>query len=459
MNQRLLSALLTGLLPPLLAAPTLAQDGPRSHSQSHVRIPSVVGDSDQAEQFLAQRLRDAQQFGGLQKLLDDRDLRRLLGDIQRNPDKYGLREEIDNLRKKGERLDLADPHLRQLIARALKQPGDVVIPGATIPHEKLEEWKDWLDRFGGNDPTPADTDGGPKPARAGADPGTEPPVNPPRPSTSPVHPPGKGATPGPPTNPPSSIPPSPEAQNHVNKGLLQFAEKLRDLDTPLKKSPAWQHFIRDLEQGVGNHAGDNSALADKARGLADRLPPLTNYLPLDRLKGDNGLAQWGKSLLPKPPSVNWGNAPKVPSTAGWHLPHVGGASLGGTDDWKDILWLLMLLGVAAFLLVALVWQRRRQARRAGASWRLGPWPVDPAAVRTRDELVRAFEYLSLLRLGPRARSRNHLEIADSLGLGAARHLAHAYEQARYAPPTDALSDADLADARRHLTFLAGAPSA
>src|SRR5262249_61129604 len=107
----------------------------------------------------------------------------------------------------------------------------------------------------------------------------------------------------------------------------------------------------------------------------------------------------------------------------------------------------------------LVWRRRRLTRLGGAGWKLGPWPVDPAAVRTREELVRAFEYLSLLRLGPSARSRNHLEIADRLGNGAARQLARAYEQAPSAPPADTLADSDLANARRHLTFLAGAPSA
>jgi hypothetical protein len=119
----------------------------------------------------------------------------------------------------------------------------------------------------------------------------------------------------------------------------------------------------------------------------------------------------------------------------------------------------MLLALASFVLLALVWRRRRQARRGEGGWKLGPWPVNPALVRTRDELVCAFEYLSLLRLGPRARSCNHLAIADRLGHSAARQLAQVYEKARYAPPTDPLANEDLVIARRHLTFLAGAASA
>jgi hypothetical protein len=441
MNQRFLSTLLAGLFPFVVAAHAFAEDISHRRSQSHVPIPSSVGNSDQA-QFLAQRLREAQQFGGLQKMLEDRDLARLLGDIQRNPDKYGLKGELDKLRENGGNFDLQDPRLRQLINRALQQRGDVTVPGATIPHEKLEEWKDWLDRFGNGTVPPDIGNGDPDRSLSGNNPTSESPSDPQHQAGS-----------------PPALPPAQEAQNHVSEELMKFAEKLRNLDTPLQKSPAWQHFIRDLEHSVTKHAGSNSALADKARGLTDRLPPLSQYLPFDRLKGDNGLSQWGKSLVPKPPAVNWNNAPKMPATAGWHGPHLSRAGLGDADDWKDNLWLLMSLAVAVLVLLTLVWRRRRQARRAGAGWKLGPWPVNPAAVRTREELVRAFEYLSLLRLGPSARSRNHLEIADRLGHGAAWQLARAYEQARYAPPADALPEADLATARRHLTLLAGAPSA
>jgi hypothetical protein len=85
-------------------------------------------------------------------------------------------------------------------------------------------------------------------------------------------------------------------------------------------------------------------------------------------------------------------------------------------------------------------------------------------VRTRDELVRAFEYLALLRLGPAARHRNHREIAADLGAGgprsaAAERLAGLYEQARYAPPDEVLPDADLAAARADLCLLAGVAAA
>jgi len=104
-------------------------------------------------------------------------------------------------------------------------------------------------------------------------------------------------------------------------------------------------------------------------------------------------------------------------------------------------------------------------RRGDDGWRLGPWPVRPEAVRTRDELVRAFEYLALLLLGPAARTRNHEEIAAGLGeqdvsrRAAAERLAGLYEQARYAPPDEVLPDTDLAAARADLSLLAGVAAA
>src|SRR5207244_2108340 len=109
---------------------------------------------------------------------------------------------------------------------------------------------------------------------------------------------------------------------------------------------------------------------------------------------------------------------------------------------------------------------------------LGPWPVAPANITTRDDVIRAFEYLSLLWLGPPARNWNHEVIAGHLGeehkveagppalmtwdplaqRRAADELAALYERARYAPPGDPLPADALAVARRDLCFLPGMPA-
>ena len=93
-------------------------------------------------------------------------------------------------------------------------------------------------------------------------------------------------------------------------------------------------------------------------------------------------------------------------------------------------------------------------------------------------MIRAFEYLSLLWLGPPARNWNHQVIAERMGeedkagpdapklmswdafaqRQAAGQLAALYERARYAPPGEPLPDDALAAARRDLCFLAGMPA-
>ncbi len=123
------------------------------------------------------------------------------------------------------------------------------------------------------------------------------------------------------------------------------------------------------------------------------------------------------------------------------------------------------------MFVAVLWKGRDlflpNADRTAGAWKLGPWPVRPESVRTRADLVRAFEYLAFLLLGLAARPRNHLDLAKALaatGEEPIRHtvaarLAHLYERARYAPKDEALPDDELRAARIDLTFLAGASPA
>ena len=124
--------------------------------------------------------------------------------------------------------------------------------------------------------------------------------------------------------------------------------------------------------------------------------------------------------------------------------------------------------VAVVTLTILAWQlfERRRSKRARSNDLIPRnWPVDPSAVANGAELMRAFEYLALLRLGIEARTRNHLAIAYRLGGAsglddhrreAATELARLYERARYQPNAPEFGEADLAAARRDLTLLAGA---
>ena len=101
---------------------------------------------------------------------------------------------------------------------------------------------------------------------------------------------------------------------------------------------------------------------------------------------------------------------------------------------------VLLLGAGACVWWA--WRRRggAGARRADAA--AARWPVPPGSLRTREDLVRAFDHLGLAALGLPARHWHHRAVAAGL---AARNpadatgadgLADLYELARYAPAAD-----------------------
>src|SRR5262249_28418673 len=138
------------------------------------------------------------------------------------------------------------------------------------------------------------------------------------------------------------------------------------------------------------------------------------------------------------------------------------------DGFSKYQTLLMaaLLALVAFALMKLARGSWGLSSSASQNFRLGPWPVPPSLIPTREDLIQAFEYLSVLRLGPKARTWNHQDIARRLPLEvkspgnlncnqAAKRLAMVYEQARYAPLSDPLPEADLAAARNDLCLLAG----
>jgi len=127
----------------------------------------------------------------------------------------------------------------------------------------------------------------------------------------------------------------------------------------------------------------------------------------------------------------------------------------------------VLLVVAAVLIGGfLAWRliiRPLQMANRGTSVEnvIGPWPVDPMNVRTREELVKAFDYLALRSCGTPARLWHHREVANRLGAKdairrqTAANLAETYAHARYAPPAEPLEEPTAVRARHDLCALAG----
>jgi hypothetical protein len=243
-----------------------------------------------------------------------------------------------------------------------------------------------------------------------------------------------------------------KAASWVKDHVADWADALDELDDSPRGAS-----LRNALQQLGRMKAEGDGGSHFKLDLAGKTRGLSRYLPLERLWSGGFGSGLGKARLPKLPGL--GRSFPTPSRASAARP--------ARPGWEALLALALFGALAVVLWRSRAWYRARAGAAAGPG-DLGAWPVPPGAVATRDELVRAFEYLALQRLGPDARSRHHLDLADRLGAGgedgrarrqAAGHLARLYEQARYAPEDEPLAAADLAAARRDLCFLAGVASA
>jgi hypothetical protein len=133
-------------------------------------------------------------------------------------------------------------------------------------------------------------------------------------------------------------------------------------------------------------------------------------------------------------------------------------SLDGT--WWPLLFVIAALVGGVFLWRWLAGRGRPDPNRIDP-YALGPWPVDPHHLTTRQDVVIAFEHLSVLLCGEVAKTWTHTTIAGALAEVAmaeperAMMLARLYELARYTPIEEPLTTAELAEARRLVCRLAG----
>lgn len=402
---------------------------------SHIPIPVPEGG---AEKLFEERLRqmDARTADleklrhDLDKILGKKGLEKLVDQLKKQKDQPAndgrlgdqLKKYLDGAKGNGSTIDLKPEQIEQL--KRLLEKG---WPDGQFPE---------LGPLGGLDKKGSD------PAKSGV-------VDPPAlPDTSKW---GGGPQPG------ARVDPSTE---EARKQLLEWAKRFEDLAGKVEDSPALQQALRDLSRAaldLRNNGGGSDQPIDKQ--LAD----------LSRLTRDTGgwfRDSWGslkKLDLPAMPKVKWPSTglPNAPS-----LPSVGLPRGFSSVPQPSAAGGKVLLAVVGFGLVAVIaWKiyrlLGRRRRREEAQWQLGPWPLDPATIASREDLVRTFEYLSLLCCGLQARSWNHLQIASEIGSGAddrrqaAAELAALYEQARYTPADEPLTPEALAAARRDLCFLAG----
>lgn len=410
----LLILLLSGLCHVEMAA---AQHHPRAERPTYI---TLAADGD-LEAILKGLLQQVERREKLKELLADPErLQELVKKLQvKKGEPPTLPRELEGL------VDKNDPFLRKQVERLQNNFPLPQIP--LLPKEKLEELRQqWENKL----------------------------------NEQKIMPPGESERP--PDAPPADPPPDEPAPAEVPepddiwrgwlKDSLEWLEEseLREL---LTESPTFRQAVLDLEQ-----------LARQPPELdANHWPRLDQWfreLPLAGLEG------WRPALpefdLPRfhLPGLSW----RLPSLPRLHMrlpqfgfptgPRFPAGSSAQLEAPVIILLVLVLLGLTVWI----VWQYRRTlAPPAGRKdWQLGPWPFDPNQIRTRGELVRAFDSLAVRLLGPAARHWNHCAVAQHLGTPPALQLAQIYEQARYAPEEEPLTADHLQQAQQCLLSLLGA---
>ncbi|MGE3805523.1 MAG: hypothetical protein AB7K24_12680 [Gemmataceae bacterium] len=285
-------------------------------------------------------------------------------------------------------------------------------------------------------------------------PGPDTPDPDPRPPTTPDK---AQVRPLPPPVPVNRLTPEELAQRtEFAEWLLKQARQLEN--TSLGQSPLVRQLGRDLEryarEGLlaGQRASANNPFLQKMINLSQGLRPSAMWSRIGLPDMPSLYVPGFNTTLPRfrPPAPAPGLAvPRLrPQT-----PDVGvGVTLLGV-------LVVLTLGLALWRLLALY---RPHANHARAEKRyLGKWPVRPDDIRDGQDLILAFEHLSLCRLGVEVRTWNHREIAAALGCTdpeenrLAQLLADLYEQARYAPAGEPIPEEVLPSARRALASLAG----
>jgi hypothetical protein len=412
--------------------------GPTPEDRNRSHVPIVLNGTD-FNQALQQR------FANLRQTAEERE--RWMQDAKKMADKFLKNPqdpEIERMAKDLIQKEHGNDWLKEELNAQKK----------AIPPEKFKEYEETLKRFQeesmGKSATGPES---PSSQETGAqDPSKN---NVPREKSSGPHA-KEGTSTDPSLGPrPGVQPPLPSEQSTPEEKLARWLRNNLDVHKgPLAESPAVQEALREFRRARSSAeplADDNS--------WAGRFARFNQSL----VKNDF----WSKMEMPS--LGKWqrsnGSLPKLRSPLATpslgEMPRVGMPSAKAVDRGLQVLWVGLILAAGLLVWKLLGGQVPGMKRQTRRDWKLGPWPVAPGDVGTRQDIVRAFEYLSLLKLGPAAQSRNHVELAAELGeleserSRAAERLAGIYEKARYMPANEALPLTAVVAARRELCQLAG----
>ncbi len=238
---------------------------------------------------------------------------------------------------------------------------------------------------------------------------------------------------------------------------------------PIEESPAVQRALQEL---VDDPELMNSLFDENGNSFFDSLQGESQKDWADWFRFDEGWEwpefnfgwRWGGidwtlgSSRSRDHTVDLGSG-SSPSLTGSGWDGLGTLHIGTLKI--PVLLLLIILAIVAAILVWRKWDTLIMQRPATRATTESDWPIDPRTINSREDVVRAFEYLSVLLCGQEAKTWTHSTIAEALVTLAQTHvepalkLARLYELARYAPLDEPLSRVELLEARRLVCELAG----
>ncbi len=252
-----------------------------------------------------------------------------------------------------------------------------------------------------------------------------------------------------------------------NRRNEEWKNRFDQLPDRLRNSEAMRRAMEDLSRSRFDFTRNSQFWREGAGGRID----LSKLEPRFRDTGrflERSFNWTSRNAPSMPRSRSLPNAPtlpRAPTLPGMNAPSIGGGggigNAGSGLAATSPLVIILVVAVFAYLIWRLILQPNIRKGGPLSAAGLGPWPIDPAHISTREQLVRAVDHLALLKCGEPARVWHYRTVATHLGTGgddrrtAADSLADAYAAARYAPPSEAMPDATIQQARRHLCHLAG----
>lgn len=252
-----------------------------------------------------------------------------------------------------------------------------------------------------------------------------------------------------------------------------------DANAGPKLDPAAQEWIKWMEKNFGDSPAGQQAMKDLTealgkgdfKGMFDDMPEFKN--------GEwNQFNEWGKGAFGdgwkmRPPDWNLGgnsgfSGPKFGGGGGgWNVgggPSLSSPGVGGVEAaGGGLSAVAVVIGVIGALILGYIlyrkWQKDQEAKLAMlADAKRG---LDLSHIRSRQELVEAFDALTVEKCGDESKNWNHRVVTETL-IGArpavaqpAQELGELYQKARYAPPQDDMTGGEFTAAERDLRAVAG----